>query len=38
VPQPEDHIKAKAKEMLSTLQEVNEQVIPLFRDTAFELI
>jgi hypothetical protein len=38
VPQPEDVIKASSRDVIKNLDQVNDQVIPLFEDTAATLI
>lgn len=38
VPQPEDVIKASSKGILKNLEDVNEDVLPLFEDLAKDLI
>jgi len=38
VPQPEDIVKATARDTLKKLVEVNEEVIPVFEDAADDLI
>ena len=38
VPQPEDVIKASAKDILHNLKNVNSDVLPMFKDAAKELI
>jgi ATP-dependent RNA helicase DDX21 len=38
IPQPEDVIRASSKEILNNLQDVHKDVLPLFEDTAKNLI
>ena len=38
MPQPEDIVKATARDTLKKLVEVNEEVIPVFEDAADDLI
>lgn len=38
VPQPEDVIKASAKDILHNLKNVNNDVLPMFKEAAKELI
>ena len=38
IPQPEDVIRASAKDILSNLDEVNNDVLPLFSETAKALV
>jgi ATP-dependent RNA helicase DDX21 len=38
VPQPEDVIRASSRGIIKSLDNVNEQVIEIFRDTAREII
>jgi hypothetical protein len=38
VPQPEEVIKASSRDIVKSLAEVNEQVVPLFEEAAEDLI
>jgi hypothetical protein len=38
VPQPEQVIKASSRDIVKSLSEVNEQVVPLFEEAAEDLI
>jgi hypothetical protein len=38
VPQPEQVIKASSRDIVKSLAEVNEQVVPLFEEAAEDLI
>jgi ATP-dependent RNA helicase DDX21 len=38
IPQPEDVIKASSRDVAKQLQQVNDEVLPLFDETADDLI
>jgi hypothetical protein len=38
IPQPEDVIRASSRDILNNLQDVHRDVLPLFEDTAKNLI